>query len=256
MFFKRRLPKYVVPIAICLMIVLPIASADNSGGGSGGGGSASCDIKDNTAPVLTDYISNLESAISTIQSGGSSTTSAGGTCAADKNAGDEAFVRATSVGEDATSFASYAEFEMDTRLTSEVPDAVERDHTLLLSELDKLKSAFEAVYANCGDEQPVQGTIPNYVGGQSRGRTLMDLVSNHIRILNYYRKVVGGGGGGHVVATEDDPAFILVDDTQFRQDLQTSYGPKAYNECVAEGDLAKNVDQQVDQVGEEQDDMS
>ena len=134
-----------------------------------------------------------------------------------------------------------------------MPKGVDRDHTLLTTELSSLRDAFRIVYQGCRDTAAVPSAIPHYRSGESAGKALIDLTTNHVRILTYYRKLIGGGGAGRLFGTTNDPDFILVDDAAFRSQMRDAYGQKAYNVCVTQGDYAKQVDTRITNIGRKQD---
>lgn len=65
--------------------------------------------------------------------------------------------------------------------------------------------------------------------GKTISTVLDELTSNHIEMINYYRKAVIG------FSLMSDPTFILVGDNDaFKAALKKSYGPQAFEDCVVE----------------------
>ena len=197
---------------------------------------AACAIDTGPNKDLSDYIKNLDRAITEISSRASGANC--GNTSKGTPSGTDGVSRAVSVIVGSTNkafspedMASSGRFSIDLILRSEIPDALRRDYNLLLRKQAAVNSLIDGIYRNCGgDIRVLPADIiddPGFSGENGEEKALGDiagdLLTNHVKIIGFYRESVIG-------IPPSKSGFFLVG-PDFSKSVQTDYGPKGTEAC-------------------------
>jgi hypothetical protein len=209
-----------------------------------------CTIESGASAELTAYYTKLDETLSKIASAGASAScpvSANGSSSSSENItrAVQTIKRGTNLGLSQDCFASTAAFTVDLGLKSEVPKWIRRDLDTLISRGDRINSAITNLYATCGDSTSVE--VRSILPGSSAndqdtlGNLVTAVLRSHTELVCTYRDIATG-------RSPNINQFLLTPDT-FTQDLSKSYGSKAQEVCVKEGDVFKDLKKAIDNLG-------
>jgi hypothetical protein len=237
-FLNRSL--VIVPLALALVgLITPSSFA-----------ASSCVIESQASPELTAYYAKLDETLSKIAIAGAPSScpvSSDGSESSSENIARavQSIKRGVNLGLSQDCFASSAAFTVDLWLKSEVPKWLRRDLDALISRGDRINSAITNLYATCWDSTSVEikSILPGSTANdqETLGNLLTAVLRSHTELVCTYRDIATG-------RIPNINQFLLTPDT-FTQDLLKSYGAKAQEACIVEGDVFKNLTEAINNIG-------
>lgn len=199
---------------------------------------------------LTEYLSTTDSLLSRIE--GESAKSpcnpaeGGNSASASIDKTMSAVVGSMNESIGFSNFYTSGRFYIQIALKTEVPTAITRDHERLGKELERIQGVIELVHNQCGQDivpssNLSEDTVYN-TSGKTLGTILKEVLKNQVDMMNLYRETVLGDQA-------DGQGLILVGNPQnFVSQLQSHYGPKAFEACVKKRDFFKDVGDAFDRI--------